>query len=205
MCCEQNGGTVIDMSLDVDMKFDSDMEGTTEQFSPIPDQPTRKVTDFTGYKVGIFLHRYYLPCLIILGLIGNSLSLRVMTLKRNRKFSCSMYLAALAVTDNVFLISSAFYWAVTEITNSMATWSCKLIGMVFITSASYGEYLVVALTIDRLCAVVCPLRARRWSSPERSRRVIMVGGGGSDCTPLPGVLYHGCGGCRENLPVFLRS
>ena len=66
------------------------------------------------YKVGVAIHRYYLPVIVVLGIVGNSLSLAVMTRPHNRQISCCLYMSALAVSDNINLFIGGYYWSVTD-------------------------------------------------------------------------------------------
>ena len=47
---------------------------------------------FTTFKMGMALHRYYLPSIVIIGFIGNFLSLAVMLKPHNRQISCCVYM-----------------------------------------------------------------------------------------------------------------
>ena len=65
------------------------------------------------YKFGMALHAYYLPVLVIVGFTGNALSLAVMTRPHNKKISCCVYMASLAVADNINLFIAIYYWGLT--------------------------------------------------------------------------------------------
>ena len=67
------------------------------------------------FKVGMAIHRYYLPVIIGIGMIGNFLSLAVMLRRHNRRISCCVYMAALAVTDSCSLFVGGYYWFCTDI------------------------------------------------------------------------------------------
>ena len=56
------------------------------------------------------MHKYYLPVAVIVGFCGNILALLVMLQPHNRRITCCIYLAALAVSDNMFLYVGAHYW-----------------------------------------------------------------------------------------------
>ena len=66
------------------------------------------------FKVGMAIHRYYLPVVVIIGFVGNFLSLAVMLRPHNRRISCCVYMAALAVTDSCSLFVGAYYWFCTD-------------------------------------------------------------------------------------------
>ncbi len=69
----------------------------------------------TLYKVAMSFNMYYPPVLIVVGLLGNSLSLLVMLQRNNRKFSCCVYLAGLAVGDNLFMLHALHLWVMTAL------------------------------------------------------------------------------------------
>ena len=59
------------------------------------------------------VNKYWLLIMVILGFPGNTLSLIIMLHKHNRHFTTCLYLAALAVSDNIVLILGAHFWAAT--------------------------------------------------------------------------------------------
>ena len=67
------------------------------------------------YKAAMSLNMYYPPILIATGFLGNSLALLVMLQRNNRKFSCCVYLAGLAVADNLFMCNALHLWLMTAI------------------------------------------------------------------------------------------
>ena len=56
------------------------------------------------------LQLYYTPVLVILGCVGNTLSVFVFFGTKLKKLSSSYYLAALAVSDTVFLVTEFITW-----------------------------------------------------------------------------------------------
>ncbi len=61
-------------------------------------------------KIGVEVHRYYLPVVVVVGMVGNTIALFVMLQEHNKRITCCVYLAALAVSDNLFLYVGAHYW-----------------------------------------------------------------------------------------------
>ncbi len=61
-------------------------------------------------KVIRWMNVYFLPALILVGLVGNSLSVAVFILSHLRRLSSSVYLAALAVADAGFLLCALADW-----------------------------------------------------------------------------------------------
>ena len=73
-----------------------------------------EASKYTTFKIGMAIHRYYLPVVVIIGFVGNFLSLAVMLRPHNRRISCCVYMAALAVTDSCSLFVGAYYWFCTD-------------------------------------------------------------------------------------------
>lgn len=67
------------------------------------------------YKAAMSFNLYYSPVLIVTGFLGNSLSLVVMLQRNNRKFSCCVYLAGLAIGDNLFMCNALHLWLMTAV------------------------------------------------------------------------------------------
>ena len=61
-------------------------------------------------KVIRWMNIYFLPTLILVGVVGNSLSVCVFILSHLRRLSSSVYLAALAVADAGFLFCALAEW-----------------------------------------------------------------------------------------------
>lgn len=57
-----------------------------------------------------FIQLYYTPVLVILGCVGNTLSVFVFFGTKLKKFSSSYYLTALAFSDTGFLIAQFITW-----------------------------------------------------------------------------------------------
>jgi len=62
-------------------------------------------SDLDFLNSGQDFYAYVTPCIILIGIIGNSISLRVFCSPRMRKLSASIYLASLAVSDTCVLLS----------------------------------------------------------------------------------------------------
>ena len=87
---------------------------------------------YSFYKVAMGLNLYYSPMLIVAGFLGNSLSLLVMLQRNNRKFSCCVYLAGLALGDNLFMCNALHLWLMTAIFPAQFTFlHCTIVAYSF--------------------------------------------------------------------------
>ena len=132
------------------------------------------------FKTGGMIHFYWPFVIIPLGLVGNILSFLVMIQPDNRQHSTCNFMAALALSDSVNLLLLVMYWAVVLVPSDsipieINRISCKTTTTIANYSSVLGTFLVIAMTVDRFIAVVFPLKAARWCSGSRARKVIAIG------------------------------
>ncbi|KAK3872772.1 hypothetical protein Pcinc_022167 [Petrolisthes cinctipes] len=123
---------------------------------------------------------YYIPTVVVLGLIGNMVSISVFLRTRLRRRSSSFYLAAMAGSDSACLVLLAARWlfnnsylpslALTVLDSSVG---CKIINYVGSTVTSIGVWLTVAYTLERCVAVQFPLRRLSMCTVGRAKTTIM--------------------------------
>ena len=61
----------------------------------------KEVQGFLTFQIASFIAKYWLPTLVPIGLIGNTLSFMVMIKPNNRRMSTCIYMAAISVNDNL--------------------------------------------------------------------------------------------------------
>ncbi|XP_020282382.1 thyrotropin-releasing hormone receptor-like [Pseudomyrmex gracilis] len=123
-----------------------------------------------------FCHVYYIPAIILLGLVGNLLSC-VVFLKTHLKLrSSSYYLAALACADFGFLMSLLLVWL-----NSTLGWRvfnndgwCETLVYVSAVCSSLSVWLIVAFTVERFIAVQYPLHRPHMCTVARAKMIILL-------------------------------
>ena len=118
--------------------------------------------------------RWLTPITVAFGLLGNLLTFLVVTRKKNRRISCCVYMAVLAVTDSYTLLSYMGFNAcvigdVSQSALCRSLTACRVSGYLMGTTNVSGTMLLVTLTIDRFMAVRHPLRARVYCTPRRAR------------------------------------
>ena len=72
-------------------------------------------SEYFSLDFAMAVNKYWLIIMVLLGLPGNTLSLIIMLQKHNHNFTTCLYLAALAVSDNIVLILGAHFWTATAI------------------------------------------------------------------------------------------
>lgn len=127
-------------------------------------------------QIATLLNVYYTPLLVVLGLIGNLLSVFVFYKSKLWLQPTSQYLSVLAVSDTVFLIHLLPPWlnAVHLATLFHREGFCQVIVFTSYVSCSLSAWLVVAFTVERFVAVLHPLKRNAMCTVKRARLIIVV-------------------------------
>lgn len=123
-----------------------------------------------------FSHQYYIPFIIMIGLVGNLLSCFVFLNTHLKMRSSSYYLAALASTDFSFLFSLLLVWL-----NNTVGWRvfnkdgwCECVVYVSSVCSSLSVWLIVAFTVERFIAVQYPLHRPHMCTITRAKTIVAV-------------------------------
>ncbi len=131
---------------------------------------------FAAYRLHKNLLLYAPPILLILGTIGNALSVVILTRKSMRRQSTYFYLTVLAVADTVVLYIGLLRLWLGELTGEDVRdsndWACKVISFLGYALSDYSGWLIIAVTAERWLAVCLPLRATRFCTRENAVRVV---------------------------------
>ena len=118
----------------------------------------------------------FLPTLIFGGTVGNLISFTVMLRPNMRRYSTSLYAAALSVVDTIYLWGifpqAYFTWTGDEGLHNVL--SGKLLYFVYHTCCYGSAWLTVAISIDRFLLVFYPMKAARYCTLARTRIVISI-------------------------------
>lgn len=110
--------------------------------------------------------------MLVIGTIGNVLSLVILTRKPMRKLSTYTYLAVLSMTDTLVLYIGLLRIWVSEITGKdvreHASWMCKTTNVLGYTVSDYSVWLIIAMTVERWIAVCLPLKAPSMCNRKRA-------------------------------------
>ena len=118
---------------------------------------------------------YISPFVVVVGFIGNLLSMAVMIQPRHRKTSFGVYLFALAIADNFCLLTwtgRIVYMYSTA--NGLTDLGCKIDIGVKYTFRTMGYLIILMLTADRYVIVCMPLKAVYWCRADRAIVVSVV-------------------------------
>jgi len=127
--------------------------------------------DETGWILaGKYIHLISIPIIVIFGLLGNTLSLSVYCMKSMKKAKCKVFLATLAVVDNIFLVVLAVNW-INDYFYDILTeeFLCQITVYVTYVASSLSSWCVVGLSSERFIAICFPLQrvCRRGTTNDK--------------------------------------
>lgn len=123
----------------------------------------------------LVLSTYFIPVIIGVGIVGNGLALVVFLGTYLKRLSLSVYLAALAVSDAVFLLTLFILWL--EYVNvpifHRNGW-CQ--GAIFLSycSSFLSVWFVVSFTVERYIAICHPLKRPELCTTSRAKCVVVA-------------------------------
>lgn len=131
---------------------------------------SRKIDDYLQD-----IQRYYTPILVILGLLGNCLSMCVFFGTKLRYFSSSIYLGILAISDSGFLVVGVFvpWLQMVKVNLFNRQGFCPVLIYLGSSCSSLSVWLVVAFTVERYVAVRWPLRRQFLCTVTRAKMTVM--------------------------------
>lgn len=129
-------------------------------------------------EIDIFLEvalRYYTPILVLLGLLGNCLSVYVFFGTKLRYSSSSIYLGALAISDSGFLVVVFVTWLrIVNVSNLFNRHGfCQFFVYLSTFCSFLSVWLTVAFTVERFVAVKWPLRRQFLCTVARAKITVM--------------------------------
>ena len=113
---------------------------------------TSSVTDATSSALQYVIWVFLLPVVLLVGIIGNVLSVVVLQSRAFRHTTTGVYLPLTAVADSMFLLTGAMeILEIADVYNARETsvWSCRIYKVVHYSAGDASIWLLVAFTFDR--------------------------------------------------------
>ena len=166
----------LDSTLSMEANYTSLYDTATTEYN---DSATTTAAEGAA---GVLLGQFYIygvagSAISVLGLLGNVLSMVVLSQRRMRS-TTSSYLLALAAVDALVLVSLFVCFSLPMLNTTFRTQHYARINRVAyplaLTAQTSSIYMTVAFTVERYMAVTRPLNVTAWSPMRRTRCVIAL-------------------------------
>lgn len=118
---------------------------------------------------------YYVPILVYFGTFGNTVSVYVFFRTKLKKLSSSYYLAALAISDTIFLIQLFVLWlGFVKLDLYNLPIMCQAMNYLASVCSFMSVWLVLAFTVERFVAVKYPLLRAAVCTISRAKMMILI-------------------------------
>ncbi|XP_034671940.1 uncharacterized protein LOC117903705 [Drosophila subobscura] len=140
-----------------------------------PEAGVDMFSDADMAEVRHVVQRILVPCVFVIGLLGNSVSIYVLTRKRMR-CTTNIYLTALAITDIAYL---TFQLILTLQHYEYIKYHCEIYWQLYgyfvwlcDVSAYISIYIAVCFTIERFIAIRYPLKRQTFCTESLAKKVL---------------------------------
>ena len=118
---------------------------------------------------------YLMPVLIIIGIVGNTVSFIVFTFTYLRFNSSSVYLSVLSLSDTIYLVCLFFVWLPrVNVTSFHREGWCQANIYLMNVSQFISVWSVVCFTVERYILLCRPLIKDRWCQPRVALRASAI-------------------------------
>lgn len=132
------------------------------------------IADTALRRASRYMDFYFVPCVIAVGLIGNTLSFLVFVLTNLKRLSSSAYLAALSISDSGFLLCVFFSWSNNiNITIYHKPGWCQMFVYMTYVFGFLSVWYIVAFSCERFIAVKWPFKRSEMCTPRKARIVVV--------------------------------
>ncbi|XP_054834720.1 G-protein coupled receptor 54-like [Eublepharis macularius] len=130
--------------------------------------------------------------IMLLGLVGNSLVIYVISKHRQMRTATNFYIANLATTDIIFLVCCVPFTATLYPLPSwvFGDFMCKFVNYLQQVTVQATCITLMAMSVDRCYATLYPLQSLRYRTPHVAMAVSFAIWIGSFILSLPMAIYH---------------
>ncbi len=134
--------------------------------------------EYMERKIAAALWLYVSPIIIIVGILGNFMSVIVMSLKQLRGSVTSLFLMVLSITDTLVLLSGLLrQWILSLADLDVRTLSlagCRFHIFTVYWSTQFAAWVLTAVTIERFISVVFPHQAKSIVTKRSAVLVLII-------------------------------
>ena len=135
-------------------------------------------TDYPEYKASVLIWKVVPPILIVVGTLGNILSILVLTRRSLRKSTTALYLTFLAFSDLCVLYTGLLrQWLIYLFeydVRHVSTAGCKIHIWLLYTSLDFSAWIIIAVTLERVISAWCPHSAKTKCSRKYATALVIA-------------------------------
>ncbi|XP_041363545.1 C-C chemokine receptor type 1-like [Gigantopelta aegis] len=139
---------------------------------------TQNVRELAEYKVAVALMNYMSPCLMLLGLVGNTIVFVVLAKSSMRETTTSLYLRFLAVFDSLVLyVGLMRHWIIYLVEYDIRDYSpvvCKIHTWGNYWAIHTSAWLLVSVTLERCFSVWFPHKVKMICTRRKTYTIIIT-------------------------------
>ncbi|KAL8596487.1 hypothetical protein ACOMHN_044025 [Nucella lapillus] len=132
--------------------------------------------EFAEVKIASYIDRIYVPFLVSVGLVFNSLCFVTFVFTSLRTTSTCVYMAAIAVLDSIVLVHALCVMVRRYLGQTIfymgSNWTCGFQFFLFYFTVHLDVLVLLAMTVDRFIVVKFPLKAQSMCTPKTAIKVI---------------------------------
>ena len=134
-----------------------------------------EVTSMVIFKIANVIAKCWIPVLVPIGLVGNTLSFLIMVKPNNRKMSTCIFMAAISINDNMMMFLALHDWLVNTLkVYQMYDLECKIAAPFFLHGLQNSTMQVIAMTFDKYVAIKWPHKSATFSTPRRAKITVVL-------------------------------
>jgi hypothetical protein len=147
-------------------------------------QPVKDVAFQVGvgilYTASSILEVYAAPAIALVGLYGNVLSFFILSLPKYRDQSTCIYMKGMAISDSMYLALYVLQRTAISLMHEKMRdsgnfkWFCNQFFFWLYYSSLASSIILQTMSLDRLLALLFPLRSKAWCNPEKARIIIIT-------------------------------
>lgn len=159
--------TSMTMSTATDQtRIEDEYEKLNTSDHPIQFSPSSSSAQTSSYYS--FIGMYLSPPILLIGVVGNILTISVMKRPAFQNTTACVYLTLLGVVDTSLLVTGIFHEWLEWFSIDLDPWPCRIHRFFFYLSSDVSTWTIVLFTFDRFIAVCFPLRKRSVCRPRRA-------------------------------------
>ena len=139
----------------------------------ITEDPCERL-DYVECHIAVLIWKITGPIFLVVGLCGNLSSFVVLSRKRMRVFTTSVYLRCLAIVDSLVLLFAVLRDTIYHHTNidvgELSDTACKTFQWINYNVTALSGWILCAIALDRLIAIKYPL----WAKSHCTKRIAMA-------------------------------